>query len=244
VFDRSALARWPDARVLAVPGGPRSFRARRQIIDGLGIDPDRFATVVHPAAQVAPLARLGRDVLIMAGVVVTSNAVIGDHVCVLPNTVIHHDVNLGPWSLARSGVTIAGGTRIGANCYVGSGSSIMNDLEIGEGALVGLGSNVIRDVAPGRTIAGNPARERDKDGPSANSLIPIGSRFPADVGAVYARSEIATRRMHKHLTGLANAVQVRFVLGMNAYMYVTMAFCSVVLASCRDSIRGDVPIGH
>ena len=83
----SALARWPDARVLAVPGSPSSFRVRRQIIDGLGIDADRFATVVHPTARVSPLARLGHNVLIMAGVVVTSNAVIGDHVCILPNTV-------------------------------------------------------------------------------------------------------------------------------------------------------------
>ena len=164
VFDRSALTRCPDARVLAVPGGPRSFRSRRQVIERLGIDPDRFATVVHPAARVSPLARLGRNVLLMAGAVVTSNAVIGDHVCVLPNTVIHHDVNLGRWSLVGSGVTIAGGTRIGANCYVGSGSSIMNNLEIGEGALVGLGSTVIRNVAPGRTVAGNPARERDQAG--------------------------------------------------------------------------------
>jgi acetyltransferase-like isoleucine patch superfamily enzyme len=41
---------------------------------------------------------------------------------------------------------------------VGSGSRIKNGVAIGAGALVGLGSNVLRDVAPGATVAGNPAR--------------------------------------------------------------------------------------
>ena len=37
VFDRAALAEYPDAVVLAVPGGPRSYLTRRAIIEGLGI---------------------------------------------------------------------------------------------------------------------------------------------------------------------------------------------------------------
>jgi sugar O-acyltransferase (sialic acid O-acetyltransferase NeuD family) len=158
VFDRSALGRSPEAQVLAVPGSATSFRSRRGVIDALGIAPERFATVIHPFARVSPLAKIGRNVLIMAGAVVTSNAVIGDHVCVLPNTVIHHDVNVGAWTLIGASVTIAGSTVIGENCYIGSGTCVMNGLSIGEGSLIGLGSNVIRNVAAGRTVAGNPAR--------------------------------------------------------------------------------------
>ncbi len=158
VHAREALIRWPDARVLAVPGSAGSFQGRRALIDALGIAPERFARVIHPAARISPLARIGRNVLIMAGVVVTSNAVIGDHVCVLPNTVIHHDVHIGDWTLIGANVTVAGNVTVGENCYVGSGSSIMNGLTVGTGCLVGLGSNVIRDVAVGAVVAGNPAR--------------------------------------------------------------------------------------
>ena len=158
VMGRAALAELGHARVLAVPGSPLSFRSRREVIDGLQIDPLRFATVVHPSARVSPLAALGRNVLLMAGVVITSDAVIGDHVCVLPNTVIHHGARIGPWSLLGANVTIAGSVRIGENCYVGSGSTLINHVQIGNRAMVGLGSNVIRDVAPGATVAGNPAR--------------------------------------------------------------------------------------
>lgn len=158
VFGRAALAEHGSAQVLAVPGGPTSYRARRGLIEGLGLRADRFARVIHPSARVSPLAQLGRNVLVMAGVVITSNAVVGDHVCILPNTVIHHDVAVGTWTLLGSNVTLAGGAVIGDNCYVGSGSSVMNGVAVGDGALVGLGSNVTRSVPPEARVAGNPAR--------------------------------------------------------------------------------------
>ncbi len=158
ILARDALAKWPQARILAVPGSATSYLTRRAAILSLQVPVDRFATVVHPTARVSPLATIGRNVLIMAGAVVTSNAVIGDHVCILPNTVIHHDVTIGDWTLIGSNVTIAGGTTIGENCYVGSASSIMNGLRVGDRSLVGLGSNVIRSCPADSRLAGNPAR--------------------------------------------------------------------------------------
>lgn len=159
VYSRTAFEHAPDAAVLAVPGGPASFRTRRQVIESLGVTGQRFATVIHPSASVSRGARIGRNVLIMAGVVITSNAVIGDHVCVLPNSVIHHDSVVGAWSLIGSSVTVAGGVQIGENCYVASGSTLKDGLSLGASCLIGLGSNVIADVRAMSTVAGNPARE-------------------------------------------------------------------------------------
>jgi sugar O-acyltransferase (sialic acid O-acetyltransferase NeuD family) len=158
VLPRAALAGMPEAAVLAVPGGPASFRTRGAVIEGLGIARERFVNVVHPSARIAGIAQLGTNVLVMAGAVVTSNAVLGDHVCVLPNTVIHHDVTVGNLSLIGANVAVAGGVVIGENCYIGSGTNIRNGIRIGDRSLVGLGSNVIRDVPPDTTVAGNPAR--------------------------------------------------------------------------------------
>lgn len=159
VFGREALTGHRAARVLAMPGSPSSYKSRPKIVKGLGVAADRFTTVIHPRATVSPLARIGRNVLIMAGVVITSNAVIGDHVCILPNTVVHHDAVVGPWSLIGSSVTIAGGTVIEENCYIGSGSSVIQGVKLREKCLVGLGANVIRNVAANARVAGNPARE-------------------------------------------------------------------------------------
>jgi sugar O-acyltransferase (sialic acid O-acetyltransferase NeuD family) len=162
VYGRQALHDHPGARVLAVPGGPASYTRRRSVIEGLGIAPERYATVVHRAASVSPSASIGRNVLIMAGVVITCGARIGDHVCILPNSVVHHDAVVGDWTLIGANVTIAGGVTVGENCYIGSGTSVIHDVRIGDRALVGLGSNVIRAVPDGATVGGNPARQLRK----------------------------------------------------------------------------------
>ncbi|MEN9419311.1 MAG: hypothetical protein RI988_2931 [Pseudomonadota bacterium] len=158
VRGREALSASPQAQVLAVPGAPHNFLQRRALVEGLALPEARWATVVHPRASVSPLARIGRNVLLMAGVVVTANAVIGDHVCVLPNSVIHHDAVIGPWTLVGAGVTLAGGVRVGENCYLGSGTSVLQGVCIGDGSMTGLGSTVIRHVPPGVRVAGCPTR--------------------------------------------------------------------------------------
>lgn len=159
VHSRSAFAAWPEAMVLAVPGSPVSYRSRRSLIEGLSVEPHRWARLVHPAARVSALATIGHNVLIMAGTVITSNAVIGDHVCVLANANIHHDARIGRWSIVGSNVTIAGHATVGENCYIGSGSTLKNGIVVGDGAMVGMGSVVLRDVAAGSRVVGNPARE-------------------------------------------------------------------------------------
>ena len=159
VFSRAALRLWPSVKVLAVPGSAATFSQRRRLIESLDVEPDRFATVIHPAARVSRLATVGRNTLVLAGVVITSNAVIGDHVCVLPNSVVHHDSHVGSWSLIGSNVTVAGHTRVGENCYIGSGSAIKDGLTLGNGTLVGLGSVVICDTPANSRVAGCPARQ-------------------------------------------------------------------------------------
>jgi sugar O-acyltransferase (sialic acid O-acetyltransferase NeuD family) len=158
VMSRAALTEYADAWVLAVPGGPASYRARQGIIDGLGVPRERFARVIHPTARISPLSTLGINILVMAGVVITSNAVIGNHVCLLPNTVVHHDAVIGDWSLVGSNVSVSGSVKVGENCYIGSGSSIMNAIRIQDRALIGIGSNVIRDVPADARVVGNPAK--------------------------------------------------------------------------------------
>ena len=158
VFSRTALTEFHDAQVLAIPGSATSFRSRNEVIEGLGVNVERFARVIHPAASLSPLATVGYNVLIMAGVVITSNGAIGNHVCILSNTVVHHDVTIGDWSLIGSNVTIAGGTKVGDACYIGSGASIRNGLHIGTRAMIGLGTNLINDVPSSATVLGNHAR--------------------------------------------------------------------------------------
>lgn len=158
VYSREAFEKFPKAKVLAVPGSPQSYKIRKQIIDGLNISSDRFATVIHPDASISPLSEIGKNVLIMAGVVLTSNCKIGNNVCILPNTVIHHDCVINDNTLIGSGIAIAGSVKIGSNCYIGSGTNIMNGISIGDNSLVGLGTNVIKSLKEDSKVIGNPAK--------------------------------------------------------------------------------------
>lgn len=159
VFGREILNQYPDAKVLAVPGSPISYQERSKIIADLNIAEQRFATVIHPKASVSKMAKVGKNVLIMAGVVLTSNCKIGDHVCVLPNSVIHHDSEIKDYTLIGSNTLVAGNVTIGENCYIGSGSNIINGITIGRQVLVGIGSNVTKSIAEQSKVAGNPAKK-------------------------------------------------------------------------------------
>lgn len=47
---------------------------------------------------------------------------------------------------------------IGVNVWIGGGAIILPGTVIGDNAIIGAGSIVTRNVAPGTTVAGNPAR--------------------------------------------------------------------------------------
>jgi sugar O-acyltransferase (sialic acid O-acetyltransferase NeuD family) len=159
IFSREILQDYKEIFVLAVPGSPASFRKRAEIISSLNIDRSRYITAIHPRASIGRNVEIGVNCLIMTGVALTSNARINDHVCVLPNSVIHHDAIVDDYTLIGSNVVVAGGTTIGKSCYVGSGTNIMNGINIGDLSLIGLGSNILKSVTGNSKMVGNPARD-------------------------------------------------------------------------------------
>ncbi|PPK99544.1 acetyltransferase [Parapedobacter indicus] len=159
VFDREALARFPNCKILAVPGSPSSYLKRENIIYSLNIDRERFARVIHPSAVISELANLGYNTLIGPGVVITSNARIGNHVCILPNSVVHHDSWVGDYTIIGSNVTIAGHVVIGSHCYLGSGSNVINNCSVADQTLIGMGSTVIKSLLTAGKYVGSPVRK-------------------------------------------------------------------------------------
>jgi sugar O-acyltransferase (sialic acid O-acetyltransferase NeuD family) len=152
---------WPSfrgkARLLAVPGSPKSFRGRAELIARFELDAGHSITVIDPSARVAPSAQIGLNTVVMAGCFISANVKIGNHCVVLPNTVVSHDAVLENHVLVGSNVSFSGGVQIGSNCYVGSGARFKEGIKVGAGALIGLGAVVIRDVPASAVVAGVPA---------------------------------------------------------------------------------------
>jgi maltose O-acetyltransferase len=66
--------------------------------------------------------------------------------------------------LRRQGLELGRSISVGRNVWIGAGALILPGVTIGDDAVVGAGSVVTRAVAPGATVAGNPARERRSSG--------------------------------------------------------------------------------
>lgn len=155
---REHLQRNKDAFVLAVPGRPETFMQRQALIASLKLEPERFASIIHPSASIGIGCTVGTNTLLMANTVLTANVSVGHSVVILPNTVIAHDSTLGDYCLVGANVSVSGGVTVGENCYLGSGARIIQEASIGERSLIGMGAVVIKNVAAGSVVAGNPAR--------------------------------------------------------------------------------------
>lgn len=160
---KEVLDAYSDAQVLAVPGSPDSFQTRENIINALNLPASRFATVIHPSAQIGTGCMVGSNCLVMANVVLTANTKLASHIVVLPNTVISHDTTIENYTIIGSNVSISGSVSIGKNCYIGTGSRFIQNISVGEKSLIGIGSVVIRDILPNTKNVGNPARRLNED---------------------------------------------------------------------------------
>lgn len=156
----SCLSQWGEALVVTAIGSSASFSRKPALLEGLGLPRQRFATIIHPSAQVSGWAQLGQGCVVLQQATVCAGAQVDDHVVVLPSSVISHDAHIADYTILAGGVIVSGFVKVEKNCYLGAGSTIRERLTIGAGTLVGMGSVVVKSVAAGAVVIGNPARER------------------------------------------------------------------------------------
>ena len=81
-------------------------------------------TIIHPQAVIAPSAKIGQGVSIMAGCVIGANTIIQDGVILNIGTLLDHDVIIEAFSHLSVGVKVAGGKTITASSFLGIGTII------------------------------------------------------------------------------------------------------------------------
>lgn len=120
----------------------------------------RWATLIHPAAWVAPTAVLGEGTVIMAGAVIQPDAKLGRHVIVNTGATVDHDADFGDFVHIAPGCSLAGNVTLEEGAFLGVGVQAIPGMRVGAWSTVGAGAVVTRPVPAGVTAIGVPAQVR------------------------------------------------------------------------------------
>lgn len=76
-----------------------------------------LTSIIHPQAIIAPSAKIGSNVIIMAGCIVGTNSVIQDGVILNIGALLDHDVMIESFSHLSVGVKVAGGNIVSSYSF-------------------------------------------------------------------------------------------------------------------------------
>lgn len=151
------IAAHPTAKLL-ICVGHGSTRAKIAVrLASLGVTDARYARLVHPQVHVPRSVHVGVGSIVLAGVVLTADVVIGRHVVAMPNVTLTHGNRIDSFVTLCAGVTLGGGVRVGEEAYLGMSSSVRERVRIGARSTLGMGAVLLRDQPAGETWVGVPA---------------------------------------------------------------------------------------
>lgn len=115
-----------------------------------------FTSLVHPTVNILDpeTVLIMRGVIICAGVTLTTNIIVRDHVHLNLNTTVGHDCELGRYLTTAPAVNISGNVKTGSNVYIGTNTSIREKVEITSNVTVGMGAVVLNDIKQPGTYVG------------------------------------------------------------------------------------------
>lgn len=117
-----------------------------------------WPNAIHPSVIIGNFVSLGKGILIMAGVIINSGAILGDFTNYYTNCNVEHDCQLDDFSSISAGVVLGGKVIIGKYSAVSLNATVFDRLVIGENTVIGAASLVTKNIPDNVLAYGNPAR--------------------------------------------------------------------------------------
>lgn len=132
-----------------------SNKIRRLLAERYEVD---YAKALHPNTSISSSVEIGNGSVVMAGVVIEADTLIGKHCIINTSSSINHECRVGDFVHISPNATLCGGVEVGEGSWVGAGAVVIQGIRIGKNCMVGAGAVVIRDVPDGTMVVGNPGR--------------------------------------------------------------------------------------
>lgn len=124
--------------------------------------PYRFATIVHPSAQVSPSAVIGKGSVILHGAIVQADTKISEHVIINTGASVDHDCRIERFAHIAPKSALCGGVTIGEKTLAGAASTFSPGVEVGSGITVAPQAAVNKNLKEPGLYVGAPAKIKAK----------------------------------------------------------------------------------
>ena len=118
-----------------------------------------WVSIVHPSAQIAFNAEIGKGTVVMANAVVNVCATVGEHCIINTGAIIEHDNVIENYAHISPNVALGGTVRIGSLTHVGIGATVKNNTDICSDCTIGAGAVVVKNIKESGTYVGVPIRK-------------------------------------------------------------------------------------
>lgn len=141
-----------------------SNKIRKKIIKTLRLKFIEFKwlKILSKNSNIHHSVKIGEGSLIMPGVTINVNSMIGTHCLINTNSSIDHDNILEDFVSTGPGVNTSGNVRIGNSSHLGIGSNIKENITIKNNTIIGGGSFVNKNCDSNSMYFGVPAKKIKK----------------------------------------------------------------------------------
>ncbi|MEO9153739.1 MAG: acetyltransferase, partial [Lapillicoccus sp.] len=93
----------PGARLVVCAGRGASRAAIVERLARVGVDAERYATIVDPGVRIGAGSSVGAGSILLAGTVLTADVAVGEHVVCIPQVVLTHDCRVEAYATVCAG---------------------------------------------------------------------------------------------------------------------------------------------
>lgn len=153
----SEVANHPTAEIVICVGRGAGRAALVDRLAEFNVSEGRFARVIHRSVEIPDSCEVGTGSILLAGVAMTTNVKLGQHVVIMPNVTLTHDDLVESFATLCAGVALGGHARIGEGAYLGMNASVREGIRVGRRGVLGMGAVLTQDLPSEETWVGVPA---------------------------------------------------------------------------------------